>query len=220
MIETNKIERLECVAPVCTSEQIIQQMGGPVALIGNGPLSKDYGSQIDNYATVIRINNFRLKGYEKQVGTKVTHWAHHGRIDSASLYGPWWIRMWVKLAIYRRFGVMKNPHISDSTICFTYKAFDWILYDKCKEYLHINLHFVEDASLLYALAQTIRYPTTGFSTLWLLLKFHESVDIYGFNGLQGGHYNNSKHRHAPRHIPTASREIQLIQNSDRVRVFN
>ena len=47
-----------------------------VILVGNGPLSKDYGEFIDSHDVVIRHNDYKIDGYEKLVGTKITIHAH------------------------------------------------------------------------------------------------------------------------------------------------
>ena len=43
-----------------------------VIVIGNSPsiLEKDYGSKIDSYDVVIRINHCPTAGYEKKIGKK------------------------------------------------------------------------------------------------------------------------------------------------------
>ena len=49
---------------------------GPVVVVGNGPSlrGKDLGSRIDSFPNVIRVNKFRTKGYENDVGSKTTGW--------------------------------------------------------------------------------------------------------------------------------------------------
>ena len=49
---------------------------GPVVVVGNGPslIGKGLGPTIDSFPNVIRINKFRTKGYEKDVGSKTTGW--------------------------------------------------------------------------------------------------------------------------------------------------
>lgn len=46
-----------------------------VLVLGNAPsvLERDLGPKIDSFDVVIRVNNFRIKGYEKHVGTKTTY---------------------------------------------------------------------------------------------------------------------------------------------------
>lgn len=53
-----------------------QMFPGPVAVVGNGPslVGKGLGSKIDSFPNVIRINKFRTRGYENDVGSKTTGW--------------------------------------------------------------------------------------------------------------------------------------------------
>jgi hypothetical protein len=45
-------------------------------VVGNGPslIGKGLGPKIDSFPNVIRINRFRTKGYENDVGSKTTGW--------------------------------------------------------------------------------------------------------------------------------------------------
>ena len=47
-----------------------------VLIIGNGPsiLEKEYGKEIDKFDIVIRLNDYKIKGYEKNVGEKTDLW--------------------------------------------------------------------------------------------------------------------------------------------------
>jgi lipopolysaccharide biosynthesis glycosyltransferase len=47
-----------------------------VLIIGNSPslLEKEYGKLIDNYDYVVRLNDYEVKGYESNVGTKTDCW--------------------------------------------------------------------------------------------------------------------------------------------------
>jgi len=46
-----------------------------IAIVGNSPniLNYEYGEEIDSHDFVLRFNNFVLDGYEKQLGSKITH---------------------------------------------------------------------------------------------------------------------------------------------------
>ena len=50
-----------------------------IVIIGNGAslLDHQFGDQIDQFDEVVRFNDFRIKGYEKYVGTKTTIWARN-----------------------------------------------------------------------------------------------------------------------------------------------
>ena len=45
-------------------------------LVGNASnvLGKKLGSYIDSFENVVRINRFRIKGFESDLGIKCTHW--------------------------------------------------------------------------------------------------------------------------------------------------
>jgi hypothetical protein len=45
-------------------------------IIGNSPnvISDDLGKIINSFDIVVRINDFKIKGFEKYIGNKVTHW--------------------------------------------------------------------------------------------------------------------------------------------------
>ena len=47
-----------------------------ILIIGNGEsiLNYDLGNKIDNHPTVARINNYKLKNFEKKIGSKTDIW--------------------------------------------------------------------------------------------------------------------------------------------------
>ena len=61
-----------------------------VAVVGNGPsaLRSSYGAIIDAHTHVVRFNNYKVAGYESQVGTRTSLWSSVGiarsRLDPAS----------------------------------------------------------------------------------------------------------------------------------------
>ena len=199
-----------------STEDLLRAMPLPIAVVGNGPIGKPYGEVIDSHATVIRFNNFRLTGHEASAGTKVTHWCQNGVVDHLS-FRPRLIR-WAINALdpNRPRGIKTNPHVDANTTCFCPRAFDWVLVENCKQLLHIELHCVADATLLYPLRAVIPFPTTGFATLYLLLKFQPQVSVFGFSGLSNGHYWNQRHRHTRSHSSTAHLELELIQATSRI----
>lgn len=60
------------------TEDHLQSLEAPIAVIGNGRLGYPFGEAIDQYPTVIRFNAFQIEGYETQCGTRVTHWCTFG----------------------------------------------------------------------------------------------------------------------------------------------
>ncbi len=63
------IDEVECLETLpktsrLSVEQILRDLPQPIAFVGNGPISNEYGAFIDDHATVIRCNNFVLDGFE------------------------------------------------------------------------------------------------------------------------------------------------------------
>ena len=52
------------------SEDILTSLRGRIAIVGNATPKRDFGKLIDSYDIVIRMNNFRLSGFERLIGTR------------------------------------------------------------------------------------------------------------------------------------------------------
>lgn len=65
----------------------------PIVVVGNGPsvMSEDHGELIDSFPTVVRINDYITEGYERKVGSKITHWVtgagHQSKIRARPTHG-------------------------------------------------------------------------------------------------------------------------------------
>lgn len=55
-----------------TSEDLLRSLPQPIAVVGNGFMKRRYGELIDSYATVIRMNNYRIQGREADAGRKTS----------------------------------------------------------------------------------------------------------------------------------------------------
>jgi hypothetical protein len=202
-----------------STEEILQSLPQPIALVGNAPIRHEYGHLIDEHATVIRFNNFRLAGHQRTLGTKVTHWCVNGSVDRLTIQPRWFQRIVHLTYRSRPVGVQPNPDVSEQTICLTPRPFDWVTIDNARRFLRVQLHCVADARLLAPLQSVVSYPTLGFATLYLLLKYQAAASVFGFAGLVGGHHGNGAHRHSPRHAATAARELELIRATTGVQIY-
>jgi hypothetical protein len=63
-------------------EEVFLKHEGTIAVVGNGVFGKQYGKEIDEHDAVIRFNNFKISGYKKYVGQKVTWWCTHPYIEN------------------------------------------------------------------------------------------------------------------------------------------
>jgi len=57
-------------AKLPVTEDLLIKLKGRVAIVGNATPFRPFGELIDSYDTVIRINNYQIKGFENLVGTK------------------------------------------------------------------------------------------------------------------------------------------------------
>ncbi len=201
-----------------TTEDVLQSLRTPIAVVGNGPIRQLYGERIDDHATVIRFNSFRLSGFEPHVGRRVTHWCIGGRPD-LSLRRPGIHRLLETFRLRRSRGVVPNSSIGPSTTIFTTNSFSMGLMDDWMQYMKIEPACVGDATLLHPLQSVIPFPSTGFVALYLLLLFQPRVSVFGFAGLVDGHYWNSRDQHFSRHLPTAAQELAMIRGDRRIELF-
>lgn len=144
-----------------------------VAIVGNAPnvLGQNKGKEIDDHDIVIRINNFQLKQYKADVGTKTDIWFK----DMGTLYG-------------------------NNTVSYDTDILNVISYNYWNTAFQIHL-FNPDSianrplyftptnvyeTITPIIAPAIPFPTTGYiAILWTysLLKSFRNVDIYGFSFL-------------------------------------
>ncbi len=52
------------------SEEILSNLGGTVAIVGNATPGRPFGPLVDRHDHVIRLNNFRIAGYEPLIGSR------------------------------------------------------------------------------------------------------------------------------------------------------
>ena len=74
-------------------------------------LQRNYGKLIDACDEVVRFNDFKIKGFERHVGTKMTIWARNTCKDEFVLDGTFSIKSW--LIQHTRF---INPAVYDPDI--------------------------------------------------------------------------------------------------------
>lgn len=172
-----------------------------VIIIGNGFSLKhtNFGKKIDEFDEVIRINDWKTRGWEDDAGTKTTIWG---------LYNP------TKGGVnfingYRRFDYSKEEILDIVSsvreiwyVCWKYENLNhsWKL-NKCikilKLYDRIKRHQSIEGS--NRVKNIINPPTTGFNLIWTMTGMYDKVYLAGFDfagttmpGIKDGHYYGGK----------------------------
>ena len=165
----------DCVAPDFVVENLIcDTVGhGSVAVVLNGPMDKDYGTEIDQHDCIFRFNNFRTYGYEKEVGSRTTWWVVNGDAN------------------------VGKTHQMPALCPFPEKLYTEA---KVREFKKLNRIFYTLGDFTRCVPKGHPFPSTGYVFL-LLLDFllEQPFNVYGFNKLQGGHYFKSTHPHSHKH---------------------
>tara|TARA_B100001013_G_C24478088_1_gene390122 strand:- start:162 stop:758 length:597 start_codon:yes stop_codon:yes gene_type:complete len=152
-----------------------------ILVIGNGEsvLNYNYGTIINNYSTVLRINNYKLKGYENQVGTKTDIWFNGA---NSKLKKPNSIPNKIIVAIPSSIIIKKESELTN--------------YVSKRLKLHENKFSLIPINQIKKYEELVRFNrlTTGlYSILWAIDNYEE-VTIHGFDFFinSKSHYYNSK----------------------------
>ena len=152
-----------------------------ILIIANGTsvLEHDFGQTIDQYPTIARINNYKISGYEKNIGSKTDIW-FNGANSKLRARG-------------------KNPKkvvvlIPSSILLKKEKNLNQYIYKRLKiNEDNFNVVNVNDIKNFENHVGADRLTTGLYSILWALKNFNEVI-IHGFDFFINtkGHYYNSK----------------------------
>lgn len=156
------------------SEYLRKMLAGKtVAVVGNSPnlQGKELGAKIDGFDYVVRFNNYKTQGFEKDYGTKTNIWVCCQANDIEN----------------------KAPEIREQLAAIVYSV-DFKhtkLREKCFNNLCDNL--TKDSFVSYISGEDVRdlsdivdYPSSGLSILYLLHQLNplKRENIYGFSFLE------------------------------------
>jgi len=152
-----------------------------VCIVGNAPnlLGKGKGQLINKYQQVIRFTDFKIAGFENDVGTKVNIWITGGAKQTQikkRLLPPNTIQLYLSPNQYTvqtmsQF-IMKNLQMNPKGFIF-YK----------------DIAFMRMIMKSFGI-----YPSTGLATIFILIAKFGKVDTIGFDFYQNGiHYYNNKY---------------------------
>lgn len=166
---------------ISNTQELFESFPQQVLLVGNGSI-QNKRTLIDSYECVIRFNDFRIEGYEKHVGTKIS--AVGFASNNLALEETQHL-----LNVYNRY----IDHIP--LFCLSIGN---------PEYTGRMLTLELDTRLVSAETHVRKNPTvtlsTGVSTaLNLALFFGKKVHLIGFDFMRTGHYWDGKHTHSKLH---------------------
>lgn len=196
---------------------------GTIVIVGNGPVEGDHGEIIDTADVVIRMNRFRLKGFERKVGS---------RIDIYAVYPKYCLRNWDESDLANTQGVLNEiwfvrPHewaamcpqhltfIEQKPLYNRYYMPDELWVQVITELGDVELiDTPQDKLRTWVLDSSSRSkigPSTGYSTIAMTInRFRNSqIRVVGLTGNAGsGWYWGPNPTYSTRH-PWEWEELQI-----------
>lgn len=142
-------------------------------LVGNSSniLNKELGSYIDNFENVVRFNRFKVKDFEKDLGTKCTYWVLNYKLTTDS----------------RNYLVKNLPKIKSETTNLE-KA---LILTTAKDKGQINkIKKQVDIEVIYKRFEPLfdSKPTTGLLAINYFLEQFSQLTLVGFDFGKSNHY--------------------------------
>lgn len=156
-----------------------------VIIVGNGPsvLEKENGELIDSFNGIVRLNDFKLEGFEKHTGKRVST-VFTCRLDcySRDFIERYWPRFITCFLTDPWNGVKANPFILNMNMIEQSIGWDQL------PYFRLQFGMTEP-----------EYPSTGLMAIWWAIYHYGSVTITGFDNFKNGnrHYYEEGDRMDP-----------------------
>lgn len=148
--------------PQYTEEILSYLQGRRIAIVGNATPTYEFGEIIDSYDVVIRLNNFKLAGFEKLVGTKTDY-----RCTSC----------WKDIE-HRNDYVEFSPFTADVA-----ESANLDIFNKANQ---CSVRVAQTD--IHKLLPTIPKPSTGCALVTLCSYLGLVVDLFAFDGFTTSHY--------------------------------
>lgn len=168
-----------------TSEQLLRALTRPICVVGNGTPLRPLGRDIDAHVSVIRINNFRVAGFEELVGTKTTVRCTSGWKDIEN----------------------RNEHPEFSPFTADAKESANIAAYALGNYVDILKASTDVHPLCAELG--IKQPSTGLALLVLFELLEIPVTVACFDGFRTPHYWERK-KGETIHVPHEAEAIAML----------
>lgn len=156
----------------CT-EELLRALPQPIAIVGNGVPAGAMGAAIDHHASVIRLNNYRLDGFEAVVGSRTTLRCTSG---------------WQDIEVRGQVGEF-SPFTRDARESAGVAAFEQ----------RSGFQLICAATDIHALVPDVPNPSTGLALAALCSNLGLQFSLFGFDGFASGHYWDPGVQHATTH---------------------
>lgn len=148
--------------PDGSAEALLLSLARPIAIVGNGMPARRFGPRIDGYASVLRLNNYVIDGFETLVGRRTDL-----RVTSG----------WSDIEV--RAGVSElSPFRGDRP-----ESAGLVGYRQ-RGARPLALPDTDVGDLL----PDVPKPSTGLALVALCSHLGIDVDVFGFDGFRSGHY--------------------------------
>lgn len=174
-VSKSAMEQKLSIEDIKTSKSLPSSAEPKVIIVGNSPdvLKNEYGSLIDSYDIVIRINKCVTKNYEKYVGSKIDIWAT--TYNRAAWYGENFIpenyqnitQLWVRTQSTKLDGLPKN--LKSLNRIQMYKSGFWRSQENKEVRSYLGKHKLKAE------------PCTGLLTILTATRFYKDITLYGFS---------------------------------------
>lgn len=166
-----------------TERFLLSSLENPIAVVGNGAL-RELGATIDSFSSVIRINQFQTESFEEHSGEKATHWC---------------VRFHVELPPEHAHLVPFTPYARTDTLNWCHRQDILFACEPMSERIRRWAPRILPRRFGFVLRKK-HLETTGFALTVLLLDLGFKPTLFGFDGLQTGHYFDPGHKHWRGHV--------------------
>jgi hypothetical protein len=185
-----------------------------VIVVGNGPsiLKYEVGAEIDKFDIIIRVNGFRIKGFEKYIGTRTDIWAAGLATNAERSHLENKIDEIWALMPYRT--IFDEATLKQKRRIHRFFNKGGVVDYPLDKIFHLEVNqFAEMISNM-----PVGRPSTGLSAIYVALNIYKakSVTLHGFDYFQGAisgtpvpHYY--EHEHRWKNLHHGNREMLWIE---------
>lgn len=203
---------LQFVQNILIETNMVDLSNKSVIVVGNGPsiLKHEVGTEIDKFDIVIRVNGFRIKGFEKYCGTKTNIWAAGLATNAERSHLEHKIDEVWALMPYRTIIEEATQKQKRRIYRFFNSGVDYPL-DKI-------FHMTCDQFANMISTMPVGRPSTGLTAIYVALNIYnaKNITLHGFDYFQGAiggtpvpHYY--EHAHRWKNLHHGNREMLWVE---------